>query len=139
LEILYVVFLLPTQINDPPMEKEALKQLLEEEDDLVEISGANFTPRMRRHVKVKEQLDDRFLRRSKRISGRIAGFKDTKSAQEAVAEPVPLAIIPAPGSTPAPHLTKAVVHGIAEGFLQIHPSVASAALLDKDVNDDKLM
>ena len=121
------------------MEKEALKQLLEEEDDLVEISGANFTPRKRRHVKVKEQLDDRFLRRSKRISGRTTGFKDAKSAQEAVAEPVPLAIIPAPGSTLAPHLTKVVVHGIAEGYLQIHPSVASASLLDKDVNDDNLM
>jgi len=121
------------------MEKEAQKQLLEEEDDLVEISAADFTPRKRRHTKMKEQLDDSFLRRSKRISGNTAGFKDAKSSKEAVAEPVPLAIIPAPGSTLAPHLAKFVIHGTAEGSLQIHPSAASAPLQDKDVNDDKLM
>lgn len=135
--LVYLAFLLPPQINVAPLEKEALKMLQEEDDDLMEISGTNFTPRKRRHVKVREQLDDSFLRSSKRIYGKQAGFKDVMSAQEAAAEPQPLAIIPAPGSTPAPHLTKAVVHGIAEGFLQIHRSVASAALLDQDVNDDQ--
>jgi hypothetical protein len=46
-----------------------------------------------------------------------------------VLNPMPLAIIPAPGSTPAPHLTKNVIEGIATGFLQIQPVVVSAALL----------
>lgn len=81
----------------------------------MEISRANFTLRKRRHVKVREQLEDSFLRRSKRISEKNAGFKE--SAQEAADEPQPLAITLALGSTPAPHLTQNIVHGIVEGFL----------------------
>lgn len=136
--LVHLAFLLPPQNKDPSLEKEELKLLQEEDDeDLMEISGTNFTPRKRRHVKVREQLEDSFLRCSKRISDMKAGFKDVRSADEAVAEPQPLAIIPVPGSTPAPHLTKNIVQGITEGFLQIHPSVVSTALLDQDVNDDK--
>lgn len=133
--------LLPSQSNESPMDRKAMKELLSEDDDLMEISGTNFTSRKRRHAKLKEQLDDSFLRRSKRLSEKTAGFKDAKCAQEAGStfSPVPLDMIPAPGSTPAPHLTQDIVQGIAEGFLQIHPSVASAALLDQDVNNDREM
>jgi len=55
-----------------------------------------------------------------------------------VLEPVPLAMIPASPftSAPAPYLTKEVIEGIATGFLQIHPSDVSAAILQKDVNDN---
>lgn len=137
----HLALLLPSQINEPPVDKEALRQILEEDDDLVEILGANFTPRKRRHVKAKEQLDEAFLRRSKCLSGMKAGFKDAKSAQEAkeVAELIPLAMIPASGSSLAPHLNRDVVCGIAEGFLQIHRCVVSVALLDDDVNNDNAM
>ena len=71
----HLACLLPPQNDDPQMDREALKQVLEEDDDLVEISAANFTPRKRRHVKVKDQLEDSFLRRSKRLSRKNAGFK----------------------------------------------------------------
>jgi hypothetical protein len=37
---------------------------------------ANFTPRKGRADKMKEQLDDNFLRRSKRLSGKFGGFKN---------------------------------------------------------------
>jgi hypothetical protein len=38
-------------------------------------------------------------------------------------EPTPLAIIPLTSPYLAPHLMKAMVEGIAKGFLQIHPEV----------------
>jgi hypothetical protein len=40
-----------------------LENLLDD-DELMEITGENFTPRKKRATKPKEQLDDRFLRRS---------------------------------------------------------------------------
>lgn len=39
------------------------------------------TPKKKRMVKVKEQIDDDFLRRSKRISQKLGGFKNTESAK----------------------------------------------------------
>jgi hypothetical protein len=88
----------------------------------VEITGINFTPRKRRHAKVKEQLDESFLRHSKRPSGLKAGFKDAKSAKEAkeTSEPIPLALIPALGSALVPHMNMDAAHGIAKGFLDPH-------------------
>lgn len=46
-----------------------------DDDDLKEISPAQFTPRKRRAVKAREQIDDRFLRRSKRNAAKLGGFK----------------------------------------------------------------
>jgi hypothetical protein len=65
----------------------------------------------------------------------LDGFK---SPQKTVLEPVPLAMILAspPTPAPAPHLSKEIVEGIATGFLQIHPSDVSAAILSKDNNVD---
>lgn len=102
--------------NKPLLNQKEVNDLLAMDDEVVEISASNFTPRKRRHVKVQEQLEDSFLRRSKRLSDKSGGFKNAKSAKmaETVIEPVPLAMIPAPGTTPAPHLTKAVVQGIVE-------------------------
>jgi hypothetical protein len=37
---------------------------------------ANFTLRKRRAGKMKEQLNDNFLRRSKRLLGKLGGFKN---------------------------------------------------------------
>ena len=55
------------QVNNPPLEKEAL-EVLEEDEDVMEIPPpANFTPRKRRASKMKEQLDNSFLRRSERL------------------------------------------------------------------------
>lgn len=100
-------------------------------------------------LKVREGLDDNFLRHSKRLSIKSRGFKDAESArknkapaqntnEEDIVEANPLAIIPPekPSSGPAPHLPKEVLTGIAEGFLQIQPQSVSAALLEADDLDD---
>lgn len=42
---------------------------------MMEISPAHFTPMKRRAVKCKEQLDEEFLRRSKRNAAKCSGFK----------------------------------------------------------------
>ena len=107
------------------------------------------TPRKRKSLKVKEKLDDSFLRRSRRIANRLGGYKDAASAkaanqvkepfteEEDVADPCPLAIIPGPSNYgAAPHLPKEILEGIATGFLQIQPKAASAALLEKDNIDE---
>lgn len=76
-------------------------------------------------MRVKEKLDDSFLRRSRRISNKLQGFKDAESAKKAkepaaeVEEPIPLAMVPPPDCTVAPHLPKEILRGIGEGFLQI--------------------
>lgn len=49
---------------------------------------------------------------------------------------MPLAMIP-PDSGVAPFLSKNILHGIGEGFLQILSETVSAALLDKDNLDDE--
>lgn len=97
----------------------------EEEEDIAEISASDFTPHKRKATKAKEQIDDRFLRRSKRNAVKHGGFKSpsvTKKEKE-IPSPVPLACIPAPGSSVAPHLNEHVVQGIATDFLRIQPSV----------------
>lgn len=119
--------------------------------------------RKNKPFKVREQLDDSFLRRSHRLSLKTEGFKDAKSAREASSvkspktskssskkkakkssrksaaeaeEPVPLAIIPPGGFIVAPHLSKEILLGIGEGFLQIQPESVSATLLRQDDIDD---
>lgn len=57
------------------------------------------------------------------------------STQE-ILEPTPLAMIPSAETVVAPHLSKEILEGIGEGFLQIQPTVVSAALLDHDNLDD---
>jgi hypothetical protein len=80
-----------------------------------------MNPRMKRTVKVKERLDDSFLSRRKRVAKKLEGFRNEESAKKAreaaeeVDEPMPLTIIPGP----APHLSKEIIEGIAQGFLQI--------------------
>ncbi|CAD6221146.1 unnamed protein product [Miscanthus lutarioriparius] len=115
------------------------------EDPLIAVvpSLLRETPsKKKKTVKVKEQLDDGFLRRSKRISNLRGDFKDAESAKKAKqptvddpVEPMPLAIIP-PSQDAAPHLSKEILEGIATGFLQIQPEAVSAALLDEDNLDD---
>jgi len=71
-----------------------------------------MTPCKKRVLKVKEKLDDSFLRRSKRLSEKFQGYKDAQSARkgkkaiddiaeeveavEEADEPMPLAVIPPP-------------------------------------------
>lgn len=46
-------------------------------------------------------------------------------------------MIPAsPVCDPAPHLNKDILEGITTGFLQIHPSVVSNALIKLDANEN---
>ena len=103
-----------------------------------------MTPRRKKTLKVKEKLDDNFLRRSKRISEKLQGYKNVESAQKAKeaeetmeeTEPMPLAVIPPAATEAAPHLSVEIMEGIARGFLQIQPESVSAALLNKDNNDE---
>jgi len=98
----------------------------------MEISGTRFIQKKRKLSKTKQQVHDRHLRRSKRSAIKQDGFKKD------VLHLVPLAMIPAspkaPTPEPTPYLSKEIAQGIATGFLQIHPSDASAAILEKDVN-----
>lgn len=41
-----------------------------------------MTPKKKRAFKVKEKLDDEFLRRSKRVSQKLGGFKSAESASK---------------------------------------------------------
>lgn len=119
-----------------------------DEDEEVDIEVLNTppavfqTPRKKRVVKVREQLDDSFLTRSKRISSKLDGFKNAESAKMAKQatetqveeEPMPLAVTLGPAA--APHLSKEILEGIATSFLQIQPKAASAALLNCDTLDE---
>lgn len=83
------------------------------------------TPKKKKVVKLKEKLDDSFLRRSKRIFVKLQGYKDVESASKAKntmpvhtgEEPMPLAVVPSPGTKIAPHLPREILMGIGEGFL----------------------
>lgn len=125
---------------------------------LDEARAVFLTPgRKKKNLKVREELDDSFLRRSRRLSKKAEGYKDAKSAKEAKStmksakmvskkkakkttqtdeEPIPLAVFPPQGSVVAPHLPQEVLQGIGEGFLQIQPEVVSATLLKQDNIDD---
>ena len=128
LTLAWLAFLFPDQTKAPAPSLKELDDL--DAEDIMEISADQFTPRKRRAVKVKEQLDDKYLRRSKRNVAKLGGYK---SPLKPVLELVPLAMIPALAHTPAPapHLTQEIVEGIATGFLQIHPSDVSATILKK--------
>lgn len=98
---------------------------MDEEADLVllDVPPPVFkTPKKKKPLKLKEKLDDSFLRRSRRLSKKMEGYKNTESAKknkektQAEVEPIPLAMIP---PSAAPHLPKEILHGIGEGFLQI--------------------
>lgn len=84
--------------------------------------------------KLKEALDDKFLRHSKRHAQGLQGFKDAASRDEASSF---LGCYKGKASlrdqdVPAPHLPAPVIHGLATSFLQIQPSVVSAVILDED-------
>lgn len=108
----------------------------EEDEDVVEILRPDqFTPRKKRNKKLKEPLPEEFLRRSKRQAQKASGFKRQSAVQ--VLNPKPLAMVTAsPVHAPAPHLNQDIVEGIATGFLQIHPSDVSDALIKLDANED---
>lgn len=146
------------EVDDEP------NPVLQEKDDsdlemLDEAPLVFMAPGKKRTLKVKEKLDDSFLRRSKRVSQKMEGFKDEESAKKykeekttkkpkdlktakkankpkeaapSAEEPIPLAMIPPAGMEVAPHLNKDILHGIRHGFLQIQSETAAAALLDKD-------
>ena len=62
----------------------------DEDEEVVEIPPLAFqSPRKRRVVKLKERLDDSFLRCSKRLSTELNGFKDPQVAKKATTESMP--------------------------------------------------
>ena len=73
LTLAWLAFLIPDQTKEPTPTRKEIKDM--DEDDVMEIASAQFTPRKRRAVKVKEQLDEEFLRRSKRNAVKRASFK----------------------------------------------------------------
>ncbi|RCV33250.1 hypothetical protein SETIT_7G068400v2 [Setaria italica] len=113
----------------------AIKEILDQEEDEHELSiiekTPSSTPRKRRDKKMKEPLDVRFVRRSRRLKKDLQGFRDEASA--AAPAPTPLEAVP----SPAPHLSVENVQGIATGFLQIQPMVVSAEALNK-LNGDNV-
>ena len=100
----------PNEDIEPEME------MVNDDVEILDAPPAIFkTPGRKKTLKVKEKLDDSFLRRSKRISNKLQGFKDaesakgTETAEEAVDDnfaPMPLAIIPPPSNEVAPHLSQ---------------------------------
>jgi|UPI00081ACC8C hypothetical protein len=118
--------------------KEGGEESKNELEILEDVPAVFKTPKKKKTVKVKEQLDDSFLRRSNRLSIKADGYKDARSAKKAKKpahadarsikkknkkagksktpaesedEPVPLAMIP-PGFTPAPYLPQEILQGI---------------------------
>lgn len=131
----HILCIMPPQMDDPACESDMV-DIMEEDDEVVEIlRPSNFPTRKKRNKKLSEPLPSEFLRRSKRQALKTSGFKG-KSAVE-VLSPRPLAMIPAsPAHEPAPHLNRDIVEGIATGFLQIHPTDVSDALIKLDSNED---
>jgi hypothetical protein len=66
----HLAFLLPPEFKEPIPDLNAAADM-----DVMAISPDKFIPRKRRAVMVKEQLDDIFLRRSKRTALKLHGFK----------------------------------------------------------------
>ena len=65
-----------------------MEETTEEEIAVLDEALAIFkTPKPKRTHKVREQLEDSFLRRSKRLSIKSEGFKDAKSARKAKESP----------------------------------------------------
>jgi len=130
LTLAWLAFLIPDQDMDVTPTRAELLEITEEE--VMEISGNQFTQKKRKISKTKQQMHDRHLRRSKRSTIKQGGFKKD------VLHPIPLAMVPASPKTsapePAPYLPMEVAQGIATGFLQIHPSDVSAAIFKKDAD-----
>lgn len=129
----HMVFLLPPQIGEPSLKKIDMGYLQEEAMMrwLRSTSlGLHDTTCKRRAVKLMEKLDGSlFVKRNDKISSKLDGFKYPQSTQNASTKPMPLAIIPACGTTTAPTSQKEIMEGIAKGFLQIQSKAISPALL----------
>ncbi|CAO2187981.1 unnamed protein product [Urochloa humidicola] len=114
----------------------------EEDFELKEIEGPilSATPKKRWARKLKEPLDGDFVRRNRRLNPEVGGFRDATSAQAAQDYPAiyakPLTVVPPEHDDlppAAPHLPVDCIQSIGVGYLQMHPSVVSAAaLLDLD-------
>ncbi|CAN6221448.1 unnamed protein product [Urochloa humidicola] len=113
----------------------------EEDFELKEIEGptSSATPKKRRARKMKEPLEEGFVRRSRRLNPEIGGFRDAASAQAAQDYPViyakPLVVVPPEQASVAPYLPVDCIQNIGVGFLQMQPSVVSAAALF-DLDDE---
>lgn len=79
--------LVPEAVDDGFPEVDAVNHEFEEVEEEVEILDsppAIFNSRKKmKTVKVREQLDDRFLRRSRRLFSKTQGFKDASNASKA--------------------------------------------------------
>jgi hypothetical protein len=75
-----------TMITGLEVEKDDLVQEKENIDSDLELLETTpsvlMTPKKKRAVKIREQLDDGFLRRSKRVSQKLGGFRDAESASK---------------------------------------------------------
>jgi hypothetical protein len=74
-----------TMITGLEVEKDDLVQEKENIDsdlELLETTSSVFMTPKKRAVKIREQLDDGFLRHSKRVSQKLGGFRDAESANK---------------------------------------------------------
>lgn len=125
----------------------------EEDDEVREIQGPiHATLAKRRSRKLKEPLDDVFLRQRKRLNPDMGGFRTEESVAAAaenqdfyvesleVIHPIYASSTTAGSSSPlAPHLPVETIQSMAIGFLQMQPSAISAsALLERDDNDNEM-
>lgn len=108
-----------------------------QEEDLMIIDEPKpkITLRKCRTKKLKEPLDVKFVRRSKRLNKELGGFRDEASAaaveehQEALQAIVPYEGKASSSRMPTPHLSIENVQGIATRFLQIELVVVIAQIL----------
>ncbi|CAL4970509.1 unnamed protein product [Urochloa decumbens] len=102
----------------------------EDEDDVVEVVGAqSTTPKRRRARHPREQLEDVFCRRSKRLNPNLGGFRTAASVAEVADNPSVYMVGPSTAEVAAPHLSIQNIQGLATGYLQIPPDAVSAAVL----------
>jgi hypothetical protein len=110
-----------------------------DDDEVLVIEGpiTSTTPKKRRAHKLKEPLHSKFLRRSSMLNQDKAGFRTKEDSLVAAANPPFYSAKAHDASVAAPYLPNASIQGMVMGFLQIQPSVVSAAaLLDLDLDED---
>lgn len=145
LTLAWLAFLIPDQTKEPAPTRKELEDL--DEEDVMEISLAQFTPRKRkgsemqgatgwRVSEVQQEERCKTLRFQNPSKEDLTEGEEGPGRRSAQTSPPSHDSGPSTAQAPAPYLTKEVVQGIAMGFLQIHPSDVSVAIIQNDINDN---
>lgn len=106
----------------------------EDSDEVQVLSSMPPASRKRKSRKLKEPLDERFLRRSTTLNKDKDGFHSQVDKVQAAAGAITIyhgSAAPSASASPAPHLTPAVIQGLFVGFLHVQPEAVSAAVLEE--------